>query len=68
MSKVVPLLNPKRTITVRYLDQDTMREVTLAAKGHRYETEPELLIVETLNGGFVEWQLDAVLMVTDEPA
>ena len=68
MSNVAQLKAKLRKITVRYLDQDTMRELTIDAKGHRYETDPALLIVETVSGGFVEWPLDSVLMVIDEPA
>lgn len=67
MSKVVAL-NPRRTITVHFYYAEEVRELAIEAKSKRYGTEPELLIVETLSGGTVEWPLECVLQVFDEPA
>ncbi len=67
MSKVVAL-NPRRAVTVHFLYHDEPRELTIDSKGKRYDTEPELLIVETVTGGFVEFPLCVVIQVTDEPA
>ena len=66
--KVVALKSKTRKVTVHFLFHDAMRELSLDAKCKRYETEPELLVVETLTGGTVEWPLECVLQVFDEPA
>ena len=67
-ANVTALKAKLRKITVHFLYHDALRELSIDAKGHRYETEPELLIVETMTGGTVEWPLDCVVQVFDEPA